>query len=167
MKNFTFDVKVADLVCAALFVALVLIAGYITTTWLPPVLPGDPGAAFFPRIALAVIFIFGLVLLINSVRAVKAEAGGERQTKQTVSIDLWQFAATFFYSILLIAGIGYAGFELSTFAFLLFLLGRRSNRWVWAVITSVISVAIMYLVFIIVLKVRLPLMFLPNYIEIW
>lgn len=163
MKNVTVNVRTADLVAAILLIGGAIFAGYITTTWLPPVLPGDPGAAFFPRIALTVVLLFSLVLLLQTATKTKREEPD--QSARVVPIDLSQFALTILASCLLVAGLGYVGFEASAFVFLLVLLGIRTGRWLWSAIVSAISVAIMYLVFVIALQVRLPLTFLPYHLD--
>ncbi|MFY0615242.1 MAG: tripartite tricarboxylate transporter TctB family protein [Hyphomicrobiaceae bacterium] len=163
MTNLTVNIRTADLVVAILLIVISVFAGYVTTTWLPPVLPGDPGAAFFPRIALAVVLLFSLVLLVQS--ATKFRLTEADQSALTVTIDLGQFIITIVLSGLMVAGLGYVGFEVSAFAFLIVLLGMRTSRWLWSVVVSAISVAIMYLVFVIALQVRLPLTFLPYHLD--
>lgn len=163
MTNLTVNIRTADLVVAILLIGISMFAGYVTTTWLPPVLPGDPGAAFFPRIALAVVLLFSLVLLLQS--ATKSRLTEADQSALTVTIDLGQFVITIVLSGLMVAGLGYVGFEVSAFAFLIVLLGMRTSRWLWSVVVSAISVAIMYLVFVIALQVRLPLTFLPYHLD--
>lgn len=163
MTNLTVNIRTADLVVAILLIGVSMFAVYVTTTWLPPVLPGDPGAAFFPRIALAVVLLFSLVLLLQS--ATKSRQTEADQSALTATIDLGQFVITIVLSGLMVAGLGYVGFEVSAFAFLIVLLGTRSGRWLWSVVVSAISVAIMYLVFVIALQVRLPLTFLPYHLD--
>lgn len=160
MKNISIDLRKADIVGSVLFLIFSVGAIYVTTTWIPPVLPGDPGAAFFPRIALVVIFIFSTLLLLQGLRnKAKSEGDGTR-----VNIELSGLIATIVYSSLLVAGIKFAAFEISVFAFLAYMLGIRTGRWVWAIVVALISMILMYFSFIILLRVRLPLLFLPEYL---
>lgn len=165
MKNIQVSLRSGNLVGAILTLAFTVFAAYETTTWIPPVLPGDPGAAFFPRIALAIMFVFGVILLIQSVRGSKAEQISDDVAPPKVTIELSGFVLTLFYSALLVAGIWFASFEISAFAFLTYMLGIRTGRWPWSVITSIIAIAAMYVLFVLVLQVRLPLLFLPSYIN--
>lgn len=163
MKKITVDLIRSDLVISVLLLAFSATAIYATTTWLPPVLPGDPGAAFFPRTALGIMFIFSLFLLIRSIRFSGTEPADGKERK-TVTIDVGGLSATIAYSALLVIGIAVASFEISAFAFLTYMLGIRTRRWTWAVVVAVISMLVMYVCFVVLLKVRLPLLFLPDYI---
>lgn len=163
MKNISFDLIKSDLVIALLLLAFSAIAAFTTTTWLPPVLPGDPGAAFFPRTALGIMFVFSLLLLFRSIRVSRTEPA-EGEERKTVTIDVGGLFTTIAYSALLVAGIAVASFEISAFAFLTYMLGIRTGRWAWSAVVAVISVLVMYVCFVALLKVRLPLLFLPDYI---
>ncbi|MGY8999252.1 MAG: tripartite tricarboxylate transporter TctB family protein [Rhodospirillales bacterium] len=163
MSNWTVNLTKADIVNAFLLLCFSVSGVYITTTWLPPVMPGDPGAAFFPRIALSVIFIFSFVLFVQKIRT----RLHDRTTSSAphITIDLSKFFWTLLFSSLLVAGISTIGFEFSGFLFLFILLWQRTSRWVWAFFMSLSAIAIMYLIFVLILKVRLPLLFLPDYIK--
>lgn len=172
MNEWKADGRTADVIGAVLLLALSVFAYHVTTTWIPPVLPGDPGAAFFPRISLGIIFIFSIVLLIQRLMALRktpardrgAEtAGGDRM----VRIDLAKFFQALAFSGAAVAGIGIVGFEPAAFVFLFAMLGWRTGRWVWAFVVSVVSVGIMYILFVPLLTVRLPLLFLPTHLNIF
>lgn len=162
MNNLKADVRIADVIGSCLLLSLCGFAYYLTTTWIPPVLPGDPGAAFFPRISLAILFLFSIILLIQRYRAWRRNSVADDEDT-IVSINLTQFLLAFSFSGALVAGINYVGFEPATFLFLFILLGWRTGRWMWSFIVSVLSVGFMYLLFVAVLTVRLPLLFLPKY----
>lgn len=168
MNNGKTDSRIADIVVAILLLGISFVAYYITTTWIPPVLPGDPGATFFPRISLAIICFFAIVLLFQ-----KISISGRRDESESpvdggvASAGLRQFFLTFVLSGLLVAGIAFVGFEPAGFAFLFGILGWRTKRWLWAFVTSAIAIPIIYLVFVIALNVRLPLLFLPPYLDIF
>jgi hypothetical protein len=170
MNEWKANIRIADIVVAVLTLILCTVAWLVTTTWIPPILPGDPGAAFFPRIAIGIMSVFAVLLLIQHVAKGKRRTGKEAdaQTVQAkhVSIDLVQFCVALFFSGAVVAGMHFIGFEAATFAFLFILLGWRTRRWFWVLITALISTGLMYLVFVTVLKVRLPLVFLPKYLTI-
>ncbi len=162
------DSRIADIVVAILLLGISFVAYYITTTWIPPVLSGDPGAAFFPRISLAVICFFAVVLLFQNISISGSQSRSESSVDGGVTNSGFrQFFLTFLFSGLLIAGIAFVGFEPAAFAFLFGILGWRTKRWLWAFVTSAIAIPIMYFVFVIVLNVRLPLLFLPPYLDIF
>jgi hypothetical protein len=162
------DSRIADIVVAILLLGISSVAYYITTTWIPPVMPGDPGATFFPRISLAIICFFAIVLLFQKNSTSRSQGGSEHSVDGGVTYaGPRQFFLTFVFSGLLIAGIAFVGFEPAAFAFLFGILGWRTKRWLWAFVTSAIAILIMYFVFVIVLNVRLPLLFLPPYLNIF
>ncbi len=168
MSNGKEDSKTADIVLAVVLLGLSIVGYRITTTWIPPVLPGDPGAAFFPRLALAIVFFFSLVLMFQKFRTTKpAGERGRAVGLSPRSPEVLRFFAILLYSGLLVAGIAYVGFETAAFVFLFGILWWRTRRWVWAFVTSAVAVPIMYFVFVIVLNVRLPLQFLPDYLDIF
>lgn len=165
MKIINITMRSANIVIALLVLVGTAIAAYATTTWIPPVMPGDPGAAFFPRIALAVMFVFSAILLLQTLRRPASDqTKGEQRTK-SVSIELSGFIVTLIYSSLLVIGIELASFEISCFAFLAYMLGLRTGRWPWSIVTALISTVCIYLLFVLALQVRLPLLFLPSYIS--
>lgn len=169
MNNWKADVRVADLVGAILLLGLCVFTYFVTATWIPPVLPGDPGAAFFPRIAIGIVFVFSVILLIQRIKEIRRLPPAKDlpvDNEKVVSIDVKQFLLAFLFSGAVVAGIGYFGFEPAAFVFLFVLLGWRTGRWLWAFVTSVVAVGVMYLLFVPLLTVRLPLMFLPEYLDL-
>lgn len=160
-KSISVKYRTADIIGAILILIFAAAAIYATTTWLPPVLSGDPGAAFFPRIALGIMVFFSTVLLFQRVRTSQIETDSEES--KSAEIPIGPLCAAVCYSGLAVIGIAIAAFEISGFAFLAFMLGVRTNNWFWAIITALISVLLMYFIFIILLNVRLPLLFLPEY----
>ena len=170
MNEWKANMQIAGVVGALLTLIVCAGAWYITTTWIPPILPGDPGAAFFPRIAMGIMFVFAILLLIEQFAKAKKAASDPEAAQalkaESVSIDLFQLLVALGFSGAVVAGIHYIGFEAATFAFLFILLGWRTGRWIWALITSLIGAGLMYLVFVTVLKVRLPVAFLPKYLTI-
>ena len=161
MGNMTVDLKRADFIAALLLLAFGLAGTYVTTTWLLPNLPGDPGAAFFPRIAIFIIIVFSLILLIQTYITRKIST---KRSPETITIDLFKLFITVLTSGLLVAGIDYIGFEIASFLFLFLMLYYRTNRVFWSFFTGAVTIIALYFIFVIILKVRLPLLFFPNYI---
>ena len=165
MNHLDVSQRSGDIAGALIFMGLSVGAYLVTLDFLPPVLPGDPGAAFFPRLILGVIFLFGLILLIRRLRGRHPRGGDPGGSTNTGAvIDLVSFGVTTLSVLALIVGMATVGFEPAAFGFLFILLGWRTGRWIWAGITSVIAVALMYLTFVVLLKVHLPMLFLPKYI---
>lgn len=166
MNKWRVDLHVGDIVAAVLLIIFAVVGIYITTTWIPPVLPGDPGAAFFPRIALVIIIVFSTLLLAQRFLAGRRRQTAEASDDGIITVDVAAFMTAFVLSVALVAGITYIGFEPAAFVFLFVLVGWRTGRWVMALVTAVISVAVLYLIFVPLLNVRLPLLFLSPYLEL-
>lgn len=166
MRELEIRSSTADIVGAILVFGLSAGAFYITTLWIPPVLPGDPGAAFFPRIAIIALAIFAIVLLVQSVvgRRRRRAASGE---DTIIRVKVGAFAQTVVGSGLFVAGIAWLGFEVPAFVFLFAYLGARTGRWAQSAMIAAIAVVIMWFFFIILLRVRMPLMLLPDYLPIF
>jgi hypothetical protein len=173
MRTWTVDRRRADVVGALLFLLLAAFAYWRTTTWEPPILPGDPGAAFFPRLSISLIAIFSLVVIMRRLFFSAAESrtpsdtvsdGAGKTVSQLYRVDIASLATGIVSSGLLVAAMTLAGFEIPALIFLFALLAWRSGNWVWSAIGSVITVAVVYVVFVVLLKVHLPLAFLPKYL---
>lgn len=172
-------VSTGDLVAVGgvLAVAFLLLAR--TFSFAPPMLPGYPGDDLFPRLILGLIILCGLPLFVRRLReklARRGAAGGE----ETFDIDAGGFAITaaivFAFPFLL----PYIGFEIATVAFLTVLFTTRLHGPVTAeVVTpaiigaallkslaiSTVTMLVLYAVFVILLKVSMPVLFLPKYIQ--
>lgn len=160
-KNIQINPRTGDITGALLFIAAGIVAFVISLDFQPPVLPGDPGAAFFPRLIVSVMLLFGIILVVQRLRAREPDNG---DATASVAIDLSSFSVTVASVLGLILVMDYVGFEVAAVAFLFILLGWRTGRWVWALITSVVAMLIMYVTFVALLKVQLPMLFLPKYI---
>ena len=162
MKNIELDNRLVEIVYAVLFICLFSGAFYISLSFEPPVLSGDPGAAFFPKLICTASLVFSIILFIQ--RALKARKNSG-SAKDKTRLDLPPFLLNFFLVGGLILGMARLGSEISFFAFLFILLGLRTGRWLWAASIAVISTLVIYAVFVGFLNVRLPLLFLPKYIN--
>ncbi len=162
MPTLRVDLRIGDIIGALLFLALAVFGVWRTMTWLPPVMPGDPGAAFFPRFALGVIAIFAAMLLARRLASRRASQGAAGE--DTVSIDLAAVAVAAGAGVLLTLALEMIGTEVAVFVYLLVMLGWRTGRWTTSAIAALVSALVVWFVFVIVLKVHLPLAVLPRYI---
>lgn len=123
---------------------------------------GYAGAALFPQIAI------GLLIVCSGKMLVEYLLDRWRGRADPVEIDLDiaglvpMVAVALAYTLL----IEPVGFEICTFMLLVVLLGRRM-RLVNTVWISAVATAIIYAVFVLLLQVDLPLLFLPAYLPIW
>jgi Tripartite tricarboxylate transporter TctB family len=124
---------------------------------------GYAGAALFPQIAIGLLIVCSGKMLMEYV--LKRWRG---RVDSTVEIDLDiaglvpMVAVALAYALLLEP----VGFEICTFALMIILLGRRM-RLVNTIWISAVATAIIYAVFALLLRVDLPLLFLPAYLPIW
>ena len=162
---------------ASVVVATTMIFGWLvfmlyeTTNMTPPILAGYPGDSFFPRL----VIIFGLVcaatILIKAMlrpRGVQLAAG----ESSTFSLHWLEFltvcALVLCYGLLLVP----VGFEIMTFTLMLVLLGPRmavgsdhpARSLTYAVLLSLATTAFTYVGFGLLLRIQLPLLFLPRYV---
>lgn len=155
----------ADLGAAIVLLLFCAWAYYVTTTFDPPVLRGFPGAAFFPQLILLVLLLLALLLLGRSVMARSAmPRAGDGAGAGEYHFEIGPFLLIVGAVFLLIAGIRMVGFEIATVLFLTVLLGLRSGRWLQALLVGLVSTGVMYLLFVQLLRVHLPLMLLPRYL---
>lgn len=156
------NVRRMDIVFTLIFICLFMGAFLVSLKFEPPVLRGDPGAAFFPQMISIGSLFFCVVLLVQRVLQIKSESD---QQANRIVIVFRPFLVTVGFVAGLILAMHYFGSEIAFFVFLLVLLGMRTQRWVWALIVSLISTAIVYIVFVALLNVHLPVLFLPKYIN--
>lgn len=138
-----------------------------TYTFFPSLLPGYPGDAFFPRLALVFLFIVaGIFLLRRIVGFFRTRNGGKTEIAETIDFPFLHFAlmiALVWAYILALPGIG---FEISTVVFMTVLMaprlkGGRARRWLVAAAIALATMLFLYAAFIIALNVNLPLKILP------
>ena len=162
---------------ASVVVATVMILGwflfmlYETTNMTPPILPGYPGDSFFPRLVL----FFGLVCAATIlIKAILTPRGAQLAAGEAPSFSLhWvEFlsvcALVIGYGLLLVP----VGFEIMTFVLMLALLGPRmaalsdhpARSLGYAFALSLATTLFTYVGFGLLLRIPLPLLFLPRYI---
>lgn len=164
--------KPAVLFATFLILGWLLFMLYETTNMTPPILLGYPGDAFFPRVVLiyalicaGFILVRGL-LLPRGTPLISSEAA-------TFSIHWPEFVSVcvlvIAYGILLVP----IGFEITTFVMLMVLLTPRihaggvsiGRSLIYAVALALPTTFICYVSFGLLLRIPLPLLFLPRYIQ--
>ena len=162
---------------ASVVVATVMILGwfvfmlYETTNMTPPILPGYPGDSFFPRLVL----IFGLICAATIlIKAMLRRRGAQLAAGEAPSFSIhWVeyltvCALVIGYGLLLVP----VGFEIMTFVLMLALLGPRmvvlsyhpARSLGYAFALSLATTLVAYVGFGLLLRIPLPLQFLPRYI---
>lgn len=162
----------AVLVATFLILAWLLFMLYETTNMTPPILLGYPGDAFFPRVVLIYALICAGFILVRGLllpRGAPLTAG----EAATFSIHWPEFATicvlVIVYSILLKP----VGFEITTFVLLMILLTPRiraggvpfGRSLIYAFALALPTTFISYVSFGLLLRIPLPLLFLPRYIQ--
>jgi len=133
----------------------------------PPFLPGYPGDAFFPTLVLVMIAFFGVIVLLKALFSSREPDVPSGEPAGPVQIDIVE--------TLIVAGLGIAfiqllfplGLEIALFMLMFALLfPRLLMPWpmaaMWASVGALCTLAVIYLGFVIGLKVFLPLKFLPT-----
>lgn len=157
-------------VTAAIFIWFAFML-YETTNMTPPILPGYPGDSFFPRLVLMFGLICAVTILIKATLRPRGAqlAPGEAPT---FSIHWLEFLTVCVlvtaYGVLLVP----VGFEIMTFVLMLALLGPRmaagsdhpTRSLGYAFALSLATTLFAYVGFGLLLRIPLPLLFLPRYI---
>jgi len=160
-----------DVVVTALIGIGIVFLLYKTYSFSPSLLPGYPGDAFFPRIIIVFILIcVALVILRAAMSWARTETSGEGGRSGLITIDFFALAlvtAIIGGYVLLLSVIG---FEIASFLFLAVILRPRiayegKRAWIMTIAISAVAVLIMYVSFVLLLGVDMPLMFLPKYID--
>lgn len=161
--------KRTDLAVTALIVAGTLFLLWNTRTFAPSLLPGYPGDAFFPRIVLTFMLLCAAAVIFDTLTAHR-KAGKEDAAPGQIQIDVRGLAIVSAFVVGYIVVFSTIGFEIASFLFLTGLLRGRLNAtgmraWVTAALVSAAAVLILYVCFVLLLGVDMPLLFLPQYIN--
>ena len=143
---------------------------YETFNMMKPILPGYPGDAFFPRLAVGYTLIIAALILLRGILLPRfAAAPGE---SSHVSVHWLEFLSVAALVLLYAELLPPVGFELTTLGFMLILLVPRFavqqglvQSVVKAVALTIPTILILYGVFALLLGIHLPLLFLPRYIQ--
>jgi len=164
--------KPAVMVATFLILACLLFMLYETTNMMPPILPGYPGDAFFPRLVLIYALICAGFILVRGLLLPRGEPliAGEAAT---FSINWLEFATVCVLVIAYGTLLKPVGFEITTFVLLMVLLTPRIRAGGYSVGRSLIyalglalpTTLICYVSFGLILRIPLPLLFLPRYVQ--
>ena len=143
---------------------------YETFNMMKPILPGYPGDAFFPRLAVGYTLIIAALILLRGILLPRfAAAPGE---PSQVSVHWLEFLSVAALVLVYAELLPPVGFELTTLGFMLILLVPRFavqhglvQSVVKAVALTIPTIIILYGVFALLLGIHLPLLFLPRYIQ--
>ena len=159
MKSIEIPRRRADIYLYSVFLVLTLVAYSVTGSFPSPLLAGYPGSAMFPRLVLivmGVICAFGLVrVLISPVRTSDKPLRFEFGGYFLIVCSLVVFALL----------LTYVGMEVAVFVFIAGGVFVRSRRVLPAVFAGLITVVVVYALFVQALSVHLPLTFLPRYLQ--
>jgi len=118
-----------------------------------------PGAGFFPFMASLVLIALSMIVTMTGLWPGKTNGSrGEGKEKFFSGPNSWKRILLALAGLLFFwQGLGYLGFLLTTFFFIIFLLRFiEPQRWVTVLTTAILTTGITYIVFNILLKVRLP-----------
>ena len=152
MNRSKLDLSIGSILCV-----LGVFLFWNTYTFPPPLQPSAPGAATFPRIIIVMMLFFGIIMTFQSLSSVIKSAPATQK-----SIFNKNFAMAVGLIILYLAFLQYLGFVLDSFLYLCLTLHTRIKGRIKAVLVSAVGVACFYLIFAVLLNIRLPKMYWPG-----
>lgn len=157
-------------VTAAIFLGLVYLF-FETYNMMPPILPGYPGDAFFPRLVIGYSLIVATLILWRGL-FLPHDAAAVGLEEATFSLHWLEFAAVIALVLVYALVLESVGFEAATVAFLMLLLVPRlrveastAQALLRGAALSVVTMLVFYVSFVLFLNIALPLRFLPRYIQ--
>ncbi|MDH3287451.1 MAG: tripartite tricarboxylate transporter TctB family protein [Betaproteobacteria bacterium] len=144
-----------------------------TYNMMPPILPGYPGDAFFPRLVLGFCVIWAVIILARSIFLSQAAAAARYEAPYVV-LHWLEFASVIVLVLLYALLVEPVGFEITTVVLMMALLvprllaGPRATPARAALLALALSLATMLILYAGLgpgLKIGLPLKFLPTYIQ--
>jgi hypothetical protein len=172
-----FEIRVRTRWAVLATVSLVLIALIFlfveTYNMMPPVLPGYPGDAFFPRLVLGYCLVWAVIIVARAVFLRQAAAAARREVPY-IELHWLEFASVIALVLIYAVLLEPVGFEITTVALMMVLLiprllaGRHATlprAVLQAFALSVATMLILYAGLGPALKIGLPLMFLPIYFQ--
>jgi len=168
----TLPMKASVVVATVVILGWFLYMSYETTNMMPPILPGYPGDSFFPRLVLAFGVICAVTILIKAAltpRGAQLVAG----ESPSFSIHWLEFLSVCVLVLAYGVFLERIGFEIATFVLMMALLGPRmaagsdhpARSVGYAFILSLATSLFAYVGFGLLLRIPLPLQFLPRYIH--
>lgn len=156
----TLDRKWADVSTAVFLLLAQLYMFWETFSFTASTVRGYPGAAFFPRLVLALTVTLTLLWMAKLLLARRvAPEAAEPIVFEIPDIVVVAVAAIFF-----VLGLRYIGFELTLTIIAFGLLLPRLGSWWQAALSAVATTAVCYAIFVAALGVSLPMLFLPEYV---
>lgn len=170
--EFIVPMRPAVLIATALILAWLAFMAYETTNMMPPILPGYPGDSFFPRLVIIFAVICALIVLMKGVFIPR---GAQLAAGEDTSFPLrWlDFASVCILVVAYGLLIDSVGFEIVTVVLMTALLAPRIavagpgavRSIVYALGTALVTTFIFYVAFGLLLRIPLPLLFLPRYFQ--
>lgn len=159
MSSITFSRRRVNFVLFAVFL-VVAVAGYgVTSTFPSPFLPGYPGSAMFPRLVLVAMGVIAVAGLLRTALSKNNKTG-----IGTVTLPAAPFLSVVCLLLAFAATLHILGTEVAVFAMISGCLWFRNRNILVSGVVGLISVGVVYLVFVQALSVHLPLQFLPRYL---
>lgn len=121
-----------------------------------------PEAAIFPQITAAVLFALSGYLTFTSLKGHKDAAGAAKQKGFQYGNTMLLIAGFIVYALLLNL-LGYIITTLALVYYTIFVIGYRKQKWL--IVTSIVSVAVTYAIFGLLLGVPLPVSFVTRLIQ--
>jgi hypothetical protein len=151
----------------AVILGVAAYAYWMTTKMQPSFLLGYPGDAFFPSLVLALIGIFGLVVLVKTLASPLPPETPPGEPDGPVQIDIIETLTVAGLGIGFILILYEVGLEIATFLMMFALLFPRflmpwPKAALWAAVGAACTLVVIYLGFVVGLNVFLPLRFLPT-----
>jgi hypothetical protein len=139
----------------------------VTLQMAPPMLPGYPGDAFFPRLVIGFTAIPVLIGLAQSFT--RRRQPGVKADDNLVEIDIGG------YLVAILVGLGFAGlmpilgFEITCTVIMAGLLlprmGWGTRQTIHVLGIAMFTMLVFYVSFVLILGIHLPLYFLPKYVR--
>jgi len=162
--------KKAALLTATSLILLGLVGLFVDSfNMSPSILPGYPGDAFFPRLVLGFSVTFALIILARGF-FLPQEAAAVGDEAPTFDVHWLELATVFVLSVIYVLILEPIGFEVATTLLMLCLVGPRLlmpplKALAIGAAAGVGTMLFLYVCFVPLLKVFLPLKFLPRYLS--
>ncbi len=158
----------ATLVATLLLTALFVYLFWRTVSFSPSMLPGYPGDSFFPRLILGMGLIFCVLLIYASAFSKK---GSGPDDQKEINFPVAPVLLIGVYVLVFVNVLPIIGFELWCFILMFLLLinrwhGEMKARVIQVSAGSLVTTAVCYVCFVLLLNVSFPMLFLPSYISL-
>lgn len=152
----------AELVTALLLLAAIAALFAHTFSFAPSPVRGYAGAGFFPRLALIGSGLFTLAWIGLLLTGRKENSDSDEAAE--FDFELKDYVISIVAVLAYVFALDIVGFEISTFLLLALLLLPRIGP-VAAIVSGLVTTAVLYSIFVLLLNVSVPLHFLPSYVR--